>query len=489
MGKHNALPEYMNTPHVQDTQPLKPISSPKYRLRRIALIALIVFGFVAVVSVVVVLQWMHTTPVIWSVDGIAVTLETRADTVREFLLEQGVYPSPNDRLTPGLDTPIEANQSIRLDRAQLVQVTINQQSQHVYSVQPQPNAILDQLGITLNPFDEVWIDGQQVSHAQLADWSAPLRQIEIRPAIEVTIVQRGNAQTLLTTARTVGDALFEAQIPLYLADSVSIDLSTPLTAGMEIQIQPAYQITIEADGQALQSRVQGTTVANALSSMGVVLAGLDYTIPSESTALRDGMTVRVLRVREEVITSDETLPFERVVQGNPELELDTERIAQSGQVGIRRTTTRIRYENGIEVSQQTEASAVIQDPRNEIFEYGMNVVVRTLDTPNGPVEYWRVLRMYATSYHPAALGGDNITATGATLQHGIVGSDPRVLPYGTRIYVRNYGIGDIQDTGGPRRIPLWVDLGYSDHDWRSWSGYVDVYILTPVPASIDYIVP
>ncbi len=97
--------------------------------------------------------------------------------------------------------------------------------------------------------------------------------------------------------------------------------------------------------------------------------------------------------------------------------------------------------------------------------------------------------MYATSYHPAALGGDDVTATGRRLTTGIVASSPAVIPFGTEVYVEGYGIGLMADTGGPRRFPLWIDLGYSDEDFRSWSRYVDVYLLTPVPDDIDYLLP
>ena len=133
--------------------------------------------------------------------------------------------------------------------------------------------------------------------------------------------------------------------------------------------------------------------------------------------------------------------------------------------------------------------ADVREVLNEVVSYGTNVVVRALDTPQGPRQYWRVLRMYATSYHPAALGGDDVTANGRRLTTGIIASNPRVLPYGTEVYVEGYGVGLMADTGGPRRFPLWIDLGYSDADFRSWSRYVNVYILTPVPPTIDYIVP
>ncbi|MEO1288028.1 MAG: hypothetical protein AAFV93_09670, partial [Chloroflexota bacterium] len=125
----------------------------------------------------------------------------------------------------------------------------------------------------------------------------------------------------------------------------------------------------------------------------------------------------------------------------------------------------------------------------QVIEYGTNVVIRTVNTPDGVREYWRVIRAYATSYHPEALGGDNITALGMELRKGIIASNPNIIPYRTNLYVPNYGIGIMADTGGTRSSPYWIDLGYSDDDWRSWSQYVDVYLLTPVPAEIDYLLP
>ena len=150
---------------------------------------------------------------------------------------------------------------------------------------------------------------------------------------------------------------------------------------------------------------------------------------------------------------------------------------------------RQRYENGIEVSREVEETVVVEPPQNQIIAYGTNVVVRTIDTPDGPREYWRVMRLYATSYHPAALGGDNITATGRVLQKGIVGVDRHIIPFGTELFVPGYGVGLAADTGPARGNGMWIDLGYSDEDYQHWSHYTEVYILTPVPAAIDYILP
>jgi hypothetical protein len=35
----------------------------------------------------------------------------------------------------------------------------------------------------------------------------------------------------------------------------------------------------------------------------------------------------------------------------------------------------------------------------------------------------------------------------------------------------------------------WVDLGYDDDNLQGWWWWVDAYLLTPVPANINYELP
>jgi 3D (Asp-Asp-Asp) domain-containing protein len=98
--------------------------------------------------------------------------------------------------------------------------------------------------------------------------------------------------------------------------------------------------------------------------------------------------------------------------------------------------------------------------------------------------------MYATSYHPAALAGDAVTATGRALTKGIIASDPDVIPYDSQVYVPGYGVGIMADTGAFSRR-LHIDLGYDDANFVSWSRWVDVYLLAPAPdpSEIPYLLP
>ncbi len=423
------------------------------------------------------------------VAGAGRQVETRAQTVGQLLREQNIRLGRDDAISDALDSPLRADMTITIARARDVVLTVNGEQRQLRTPYDNPYDMLAQQGIAAHPQDDIRVNGVGVPASQLLLWSEPVTQIDIRQAVRVTIDDDGQTQTLQTSAATVGDALFEAGITLYLTDQVTPGLDTPLTHDTRVTIQRATPLFIEIDGITLETRVQGTTVGDALAEAGIALVGLDYSLPPEDQTIEAGITVTVLRVSEEIVSHTEEIPYETLTQADPETPLDQTRVLQGGQVGVRRYDTRVRYADGEEIGREPAGSEVVQQPQNRIIGYGTQIVLRTIDTPDGPKQYWRKIRAYATSYHPEALGGDSTTAIGMTLEKGIIAGDPEIIPYRTNLYVPGYGTGVMADTGGPRSSPYWVDLGYSDADWESWSGYVDVYLLTPVPENIDYRLP
>lgn len=414
---------------------------------------------------------------------------TRAQRVADFLTELSINLGDGDSVSPLPESTITNGMTVWVAQARSVTLTIDDEVIETRTLFTNPLDILKENGLKLSEKDRVWIDGTPTTVSEMLIWPVPATQITVRRAVTIHVEDEGEAQEFLTASETVGEALFESGVTLYLADRVSPDTNTPVTADMTITIQRSSPISIVADGVTLETRAQGQTVADALVSAGVTLMGLDYSIPDETSPLQPGIVIRVIRVTEKVEAVQEAIPYETVFQADASLELDQQAMTQPGQNGIRQRNIRIRYENGVEVSRTEESNSVVVEPVNEVISYGTNVVIRTIDTPEGPREYWRHLRMYATSYHPAALGGDNITATGRVLTKGIVGIDPVIIPYGTQLYVPGYGIGIAADTGGPRGFRKWIDLGYDDSNYVGWHETVDVYLLTPVPAEIDYILP
>lgn len=380
-------------------------------------------------------------------------------------------------------------QSIAAQTSRQVAIVVNGRQRLWETALDNPLEILQSAQVELGGGDRIWVNGALANAAALAEWTVPARHIEIRKAVKLTIVDSGQPFSLVTAAKTVGDALSEAGLKLHSADEAAPPRETFIEGEMTISVDRAKAAALHVDGVQIEVRTHAETVADVLAELDSPLFGLDYVNPPAETAVSEKMTIEIVRVTEEMAAQTETIPYQARYQPDESLSLDEEAVVQAGQNGRREIRSRIRYENGIEVSRAPAETIVVEAPVDQVVAYGTSLALKTVDTPAGPRQYWRKLRMYATSYHPAALGGDSITAIGATLKKGIVAADPDIIPYRTDLYVPRYGLGWMADTGGPRSSPYWIDLGYSDEDWVSWSGYVDVYLLTPAPTKINYRLP
>lgn len=417
-------------------------------------------------------------------DGQTRQLRSRAGLVGQLLREEGIVLLPGDLVEPGPASLLFSGQEIQVSRARDFLLNVDGASHDLRSRHLDPAALLRDAGFELGAGDALYVNGRRADPAQPLVPTLPVTRIELRRPQPFRLLDGNAAQELRSSARTVGEALHELGVSLHEADALFPPADISLVAGMTLQIARSVPLTIVADGASRQLRAAGEQVRDALAAAGLQLEGEDYSIPPPEAPLLAGMRLRVIRVREEVVYERETLPHRTLTQADPELELDQRRVLQEGQDGIRGLPQRIRYENGVEVSREVGAAELLQEARDHVIGLGSKIVLRSVNTPIGPRQYWRVLRMKATSYHPGSQGNSTATATGAVLRKGIVASNPKVIPYGTEVYVEGYGVGSMEDTAAAwyvQQQPMFIDLGYSDADYRPWSKWVDVYLLTPVP--------
>jgi 3D (Asp-Asp-Asp) domain-containing protein len=203
-----------------------------------------------------------------------------------------------------------------------------------------------------------------------------------------------------------------------------------------------------------------------------------------------------VRVHDEYYLEEAAIPFSHRQEPNPEMELDERKIAQWGREGIRTRRMRVYYENGQQMYQTEEEEWLAREPLDQVFNYGTKIVERVLDTPEGPLTYWRKLRVLATSYNAPTAGKPldhpayAITRIGWRARKGIIAVDPRVIRLRQELYVPGYGKGIAADTGS---AILWrhIDLCYDDDNLKLWYRWVDLYVLTPVPPAgqIRWIIP
>lgn len=297
-----------------------------------------------------------------------------------------------------------------------------------------------------------------------------------------------------TEVTTVGDVLAEAGIILGENDTVTPGPETPLAAEMVLQISRAIPLSIHVDGQTYAIFSSARTTSEVLANAGIILGELDRVTPGLDMPLNAGDTISIVRVREESIIFDQEVPYQTIYKPSDELDLDTKSVLSSGVPGIKRQSTRVRFEDGVEVSRESEGEWMEQEPVNEVIGYGTRITTNIIDTPEGPREYWRVVRMRVTAYTAASSGKSpshpsyGITASGLPAGTGIVAVDPNVIPFRSEVYVPGYGVGFAGDTGGGVK-GRWIDLGYDEDELQTWNGYTDVYYLSPIPAEINYLLP
>jgi uncharacterized protein YabE (DUF348 family) len=429
--------------------------------------------------------------------GQTLDLTTGARTAREAVASAGITLYPEDILQPNADTPLQSGQAITLTRAVAVQIVENGDAFTVRTHQKKLSAILAEAGRTLAPGDAVYADGKHIPPDALALPGPAPHSILIQRATPITVVDGGGSQMISTAALTVGEALAEANIAIYLADGITPPLEAPITPGLTIVIARSLPVTIEVDGATATARTRRATVAEVLADAGVAVVGLDYTLPALADAPpADGSPVRVIRVVEQIVVEQEPLAYDVQYQALPELEIDNTRLVQAGVNGVTASRVRVRYENSVEVSRAVEDQWAAVRPQPRIIGYGTQIVLRALDTPDGPVQYWRAVRMYATSYSASRSGTSpsapwyGRTRSGKKLTVGMAAVDLRVMPLGARLYVPGYGYVTAEDTGGGVKGKM-IDLGYDDWNYVSWHSYVNVYFVAPVPPAdqITWILP
>ena len=491
------------------------------------------FGIVAVILVLWSGYIWLGQPVTLVIDDQIYPLRVHQRTAEALLTELDVTLAPEDSMIVSnikgkvqtLETDLHQGDRINIRLAQPVIIEADGQTVRRLTHQKTAAAVLEETDIKLGPYDKISMNGAFVSPQS----TLPQRQIQasaaqrvanllstariprqaiasIRPAPVTLTVQRAIpvrliddrlSNTFYATQATVGAALAAQNITLFPGDQIFPQAETRLTPNMHIYIQRSIPLTIIVDGQSLQTRTRQETVGEVLAQVGVVLMGQDYSRPALDQPVLADDVIEIVRVRETIEIEQDLIPFESRWVPDETMEIDRQEVRQVGATGVVKTRTRVRYENEQEVWREIEDEWLDQASSDRVVAYGTNIVVRTVNTPAGPLEYWRRVPMLVTAYNPASSGKApdhpryGLTRSGLEAGFGRVAVDPKVVPLLTNLYVPEYGPAIAADTGG-RILGKHLDLGYDDdqplpilYEWR------DIYVLTPIPPAdqIRYVLP
>lgn len=450
----------------------------------------------------------HTVAI--EINGVRLLYRTHQRSPQGVLRELGLVLAVEDQVEfpdqmPSEDAPIR----ITLARTALLthDGSVTQLRSHATTV----GHLLGEMGVVVYPYDRIWLAGNPSDLEAplpaipspprsgfaplLAELRRPIR-LNLRRAVTLTVQDGALQSNLYTTARTLGEALYENGVMIYAGDRVFPALHTEITPGLTAFIERSKPVVVDVAGERQMLRTRTKTVGALLEAMEVNLNPKDRIVPSVSVELLRDMLITVTRIHDEYVVEEEPIPYEMRREPDPELEIDNERVAHWGREGARRRRYRVHYENGQEMYRVVQEDWVAREPIDRIVNYGTKIVLRELETPEGVVTYWRKIRVLVTSYNAPTAGKPldhptyGITRLGWKARKGIIAVDPRIINMRQSIYVPGYGIGVAADTGS---AILWkhIDLCYDDHNLVHWYRWEEIYLLTPVPdrSTITWTIP
>ena len=218
-----------------------------------------------------------------------------------------------------------------------------------------------------------------------------------------------------------------------------------------------FLVHLSVDGKYYTSsydKTEPATVATLLSDNGVSVGSDDIINFDANTILTSDMYVVVDRVTYEEVTSSVEIPHEVIevpVVYSPYVGKNNGTI-KPGANGIKETTRRVKYVNGVETESVTLSETVTKEPVAATAYVDKSQSM--LDLGNGaPTEYSRVLDCKFYAYSAAEPGMSSNTATGQPAMVGYVAVDPNIIPLYSKLYIVLdngfvYGYCYAMDTGG-----------------------------------------
>ena len=305
--------------------------------------------------------------------------------------EAQAAPGEGLRISHNLNTRIIDGLQLFIERPQPFRILADGRETRASSWAKTPAELMADAGIPFSPRDQVLIYGTaigwddtmptgpgRVSDTRLSggpDWEQVERVpllIEINRSVRLTVYEDTVPYTIHTLAETVGEALRDAQITIYLGDEVQPTLGSRVSSGLRVFIRRSTPVSLLADGVLYKTRTQSENVGDVLTEIGVGLTGLDEVSPPLSADLYPDMQIQIVRAREEIEVEEAIAPFGTDWVGDRNLPIDTI-IDRPGAEGITRRRFRVLLRDGQVVERELEDVWVAQEPRNRVRVYGQKI--------------------------------------------------------------------------------------------------------------------
>lgn len=318
--------------------------------------------------------------------------------------------------------------------------------------------------------------------------------IDYRTAMQLTVEIDGEQTEYFTTLKTVEEFLAAEGLSFSERDDVSHNASEEVKDGLHIEVNTAYEITIDDGGKEKKHWTTGGTVQQILAQANVSYDSKsdDRVSPSLDKAIAKGGNIAITRVEKQKEEVTAPIAFETEKREDASLLKGKETVLSEGKEGTLKEIYEITMENGKEVSREL-VDKKVTDSVNRVVAVGtkeaeqpkVEPAVTTLSSKQdnnnsskpaaktaGSSKGGESITMTASAFTAECDGCSGITATGLNLKANpnmkVIAVDPSVIPLGTKVWVEGYGEAIAGDTGGHikgNRIDIHVPTKSDAYNW------------------------
>lgn len=238
-------------------------------------------------------------------------------------------------------------------------------------------------------------------------------------------------------------------------------------------------------------------VKELLAEQNIKYDGNDIINIELDNKLSDGLKIEVIDVTEDTIKEIKKVPFEvNIVEDEDLLKGNTE-VSTEGQAGKNELVYKVTYHNGKKVEKKFIEELAVTKPVDKIVKKGTKIEVKeevqvatsrgenirtnsssrsnnNTSSNNQSSTDGQNMKVVATAYT-----GHGVTSTGTTPKWGTIAVDPSVIPYGTKVYIPQFGKTFIAEDCGSaikgNKIDIYMNDEGSVYNWGRKT--IDIYII------------
>ncbi|HTA75657.1 MAG TPA: 3D domain-containing protein [bacterium] len=240
-------------------------------------------------------------------------------------------------------------------------------------------------------------------------------------------------------------------------------------------------VTFYGINEPLEVISSARTVGDALKEQGIMLKPQDVVVPPESTPLWDGMEIDLGIVERKVREVKKIVPYDTHADYTDTMNVGEIIDVDLGKDGLADQQIESFFLNGQEAFEKVVKSTILVPVKNAKVIEG-TALRQKLYPLKKRARVKKIITLEATAYYPGPEDtwpyASGTTASGLKAGYGVVAVDPRVIKLKTLLYVEGYGFAIAADKGGAIKGKK-IDLCFDTYEQAVQFGRkkVQVYLL------------